>query len=128
MSLRNVYKGRIKKERSQPNSRKKLGLLEKKKDYIERARDFQKKKATLQKLKREVALKNPDEFYFKMKNTHLRDGIHEKDNNKKEKTEDELFNMRTQDIGYLSMRETMEKRKIESLQENHHFYNTKTSK
>jgi U3 small nucleolar RNA-associated protein 11 len=68
-SLRNAVKRREHKERSQPQKRKKFGLLEKHKDYVERARDHNKKKERLRKLKEKASFRNPDEFYFKM--THI---------------------------------------------------------
>jgi len=50
-SLRNAIKRVAHKERSQPSWRKKLGLLEKHKDYVIRAKDYNKKKAYLNTLK-----------------------------------------------------------------------------
>ena len=56
-------------ERSQPKARKRLGLLEKHKDYVQRARNFNTKEKRIKIMKLKAALRNPDEFYFKMKNT-----------------------------------------------------------
>ena len=61
-----VFHSREHRERSQPANRSRLGLLEKKKDYVLRARDFQSKKKRLQGMKIKAAYKNPDEFYFGM--------------------------------------------------------------
>jgi U3 small nucleolar RNA-associated protein 11 len=44
--------------------RRKLGLLEKKKDYVQRARDFHKKEKALLTLQAKAEQRNPDEFYF----------------------------------------------------------------
>ena len=44
-----IFRGK-KKERSQPAKRAKLGLLEKHKDYVKRARDFNSKKRRLRAL------------------------------------------------------------------------------
>jgi hypothetical protein len=68
-SLRNAVKRRTHKERSQPAHRKSLGLLEKKKDYVKRAKDHHKKMDRLRALQEKASMRNPDEFYFKMKNS-----------------------------------------------------------
>lgn len=65
-SLKKILKKKIHKERSQPKKRQKYGLLEKKKDYLLRARDFQNKKKQLKKLKEKAFLKNEEEFYYRM--------------------------------------------------------------
>lgn len=61
-----VFHSKAHRERAQPANRTRFGLLEKKKDYVLRARDFQSKKKRLQAMKVKAAYKNPDEFYFGM--------------------------------------------------------------
>ena len=53
-----------------------MGFLEKKKDYKKRALDHQRKEAKMKSLRKKAKERNPDEFYFKMVNTHLEDGEH----------------------------------------------------
>ena len=68
MSFKNVGKGKAHKERSQPQSRQRFGLLEKKKDYKLRAVDYHRKERAIKNLQRKAAFRNPEEFYFKMVN------------------------------------------------------------
>ncbi|KKF95019.1 U3 small nucleolar RNA-associated protein 11 [Ceratocystis fimbriata CBS 114723] len=65
-TMRNAVQRRPHRERAQPLERKKYGLLEKKKDYTLRAKDFNKKKAQLKNLRAKAAERNEDEFYFGM--------------------------------------------------------------
>ncbi|KAL5615213.1 hypothetical protein BROUX41_005270 [Berkeleyomyces rouxiae] len=65
-TMRNAVARRPHRERAQPLERKKLGLLEKKKDYTLRAKDFNKKKAQLKQLRAKASERNEDEFYFGM--------------------------------------------------------------
>ncbi|KAI4325598.1 hypothetical protein MLD38_030980 [Melastoma candidum] len=112
-SLRNAINRRAHKERSQPQSRRTFGLLEKHKDYVVRAKAFHKKEETLQKLKEKAAFRNPDEFYFKMIKTKTVDGVHRPESQGKRYTQEELMLMRTQDMGYILQKMQSEKKKIE---------------
>lgn len=73
---RNIMHRKEHKERAQPIKRKRFGLLEKHKDYVKRAKDFHSKQDRLQVMKRKAAMKNPDEFYFGMKNAKTKKGVH----------------------------------------------------
>ncbi|CAL1610254.1 unnamed protein product [Knipowitschia caucasica] len=117
-SFRKALKSRQRNhhERSQPVSRKHLGLLEKKKDYKLRADDYHKKQNTLAALRKKALDKNPDEFYFKMVNTQLKEGVHtDKKSTEEETTEEQKKMMRTQDIKYIEMKRVAEAKKIERL-------------
>jgi U3 small nucleolar RNA-associated protein 11 len=63
LSLKNVRQHR---ERSQPVQRARLGLLEKHKDYVLRARDYHSKRNRITRLRQKAADRNKDEFYFSM--------------------------------------------------------------
>ena len=67
-SLRNSLHRRNHKERSQLAHRSKLGILEKHKDYVLRARDYHSKQDRLTRLRQKAAERNKDEFYFGMTN------------------------------------------------------------
>ncbi|ODH53272.1 hypothetical protein GX48_00468 [Paracoccidioides brasiliensis] len=65
-SMRNAVQRRVHRERAQPSGREKWGILEKHKDYSLRARDYNVKKAKLQRLREKARDRNPDEFAFGM--------------------------------------------------------------
>lgn len=71
-------------------------------------RDYQKKRDAILNLKRKILEKNPDEFYFNMVKTHMKDGQHKLRKSEKEFTEDELKLMKSQDINYIKMHLQME--------------------
>lgn len=50
----------------QPEWRAQFGHLEKKKDYVKRAADYNAKKKRLLKLRQKALDRNPDEFHFHM--------------------------------------------------------------
>mmetsp|Transcript_47054 Transcript_47054/g.75614 ORF Transcript_47054/g.75614 Transcript_47054/m.75614 type:complete len:249 (+) Transcript_47054:158-904(+) len=113
-SLRNLIRRRIHKERSQPQSRAKFGLLEKKKDYKLRAIDYHRKQDHIHKLRKKAAFRNPDEFYFNMHNSQTEGGVHVLRRSIKRKHK-EIKDANTQDLNYLQMKQVQEKRKIEKL-------------
>ncbi|KAA0061260.1 hypothetical protein IC582_000834 [Cucumis melo] len=114
-SLKNAVPTRPYKERAQLHSRKKFGLLEKHKDYVERAKAYHKKEDTLEKLKQKAVFKNPDEFYFKMIRTRTVDGIHRPGRLVNKYTAEQLLLMKTQGAGYILHKMQSEERKIERL-------------
>ena len=73
-----IHSRKTYRERGQSEDRAHLGLLEKKKDYIQRARDFHRKQDAIQALEAKAAFRNPDEFYHKMIKTRKQDGKHVK--------------------------------------------------
>ncbi|KAI9120627.1 hypothetical protein K1719_007660 [Acacia pycnantha] len=109
-SLKNV----IPRRRAQPSSRKRFGLLEKHKDYAIRAKAFHKKEEAIRTLQEKAALRNPDEFYFKMIRSKVVGGVHRPDETNKY-THEELMLMKTQDIGYVLQKVQSQKKKIEKL-------------
>ncbi|KAL1901903.1 hypothetical protein Sste5346_001608 [Sporothrix stenoceras] len=117
-SMRNAIQRRSHRERAQPLERKRLGLLEKHKDYSLRAKDWNKKKATLQSLREKAAARNEDEFSYKMitrgsgPGTTLSRGSDQKrdrhwtgtvdgDRGNKALPVDAVRLLKTQDVGYL---------------------------
>ncbi|ODN00626.1 putative U3 small nucleolar RNA-associated protein 11 [Orchesella cincta] len=104
------------RERHQPEARKHLGLLEKKKDYKERAEDYNAKKAQLQYLQRKALDKNPDEFYFHMVNSEVKDGVHFDKTKEVTMTTEQVKLMQTQDHRYIASRHVIEEKKVKSLQ------------
>jgi U3 small nucleolar RNA-associated protein 11 len=113
-SLRNAVKRKTHKERAQPSHRAKFGLLEKHKDYVLRARDFNKKKKRLQALQEKAAFRNKDEFYFKMEKTGTKDGVFTKMNTEGIDA-DTLKLLKTQDFNYIALKTKTEENKIDKL-------------
>ncbi|XP_004493832.1 probable U3 small nucleolar RNA-associated protein 11 [Cicer arietinum] len=121
--LRKVFRRRTYKERAQPASREKFGLLEKHKDYVQRAKAFHKKKETLEKLREKAANRNPDEFYFKMTRARLVDGVHTPHEaneyyipvRKRSKASSKSNKIHDKDMGHLLHKIQDEKKKIERL-------------
>ncbi|KAH7239319.1 small-subunit processome [Fusarium tricinctum] len=119
-SMRNAVARRPHRERAQPLERRRLGLLEKHKDYSLRAKDFNKKKKQLKNLRDKASERNEDEFYFGMLSrngpgSRIQDGkrwsgtVHG-DRGNKVMDVDTVRLLKTQDIGYIrTMRQVVAK-------------------
>ncbi|KAM5355108.1 hypothetical protein ACJ41O_001754 [Fusarium nematophilum] len=119
-SMRNAVARRPHRERAQPLERRRLGLLEKHKDYSLRAKDFNKKKAQLKALRDKASERNEDEFYFGMMSrkgpgSRIKDGKRwsgtvEGDRGNRAMDVDTVRLLKTQDIGYVrTMRQVVSK-------------------
>ncbi len=127
-SLRDAIPRRGYKERAQPrSSRKKFGLLEKHKDYVERAKAYHNKEDTLRRLREKAANRNPDEFNFKMIRAKTVNGVHRTETEANKYTQEELLLMKTQDIGYVLQKVQNERKKIEKLTTSLHFIDNQPS-
>jgi len=102
-----------------PESKKKLGLLEKKKDFKERSRDYRQKQEKLRKIKLQVAFKNPDEYNMKMKKLKRVPGGHIPIDTE-EPSKEVVLNIKDQDMKYLLMKKSIESKKINNLQSSLH--------
>lgn len=118
-TLRNAVKRVTHKERAQPSDRKRFGLLEKHKDYIERARDFQRKQKYITTLRNKVLDKNPDEYYFRMNSSKVQNGKHVE--TKKAELDQETVNLlKSQDLGYITYKRSQDKKKVDKIKDNIH--------
>jgi U3 small nucleolar RNA-associated protein 11 len=100
-SLRNSIHRRNHKERSQLAHRTRFGILEKHKDYVQRARDYHSKQDRLTRLKQKAAERNKDEFYFSMRREKTREGVHSKDRGNPVLPVDIVKVLKTQDENYV---------------------------
>ena len=98
-SMRNAVTRRPHKERAQPASRSKWGLLEKHKDYSLRAQDYNTKKKKLAALTSKVRDRHPDEFAYGM--IKKKQGEHGKGGDENRLSHDAVQLMKSQDAGYL---------------------------
>lgn len=116
-SWKNAIKRKTHKERAQPADRaKKYGLLEKKKDYVLRARDFHKKEDKIMHLRRKAALRNPDEFYFGMQKAKTKGGVHGLAAEGAEALPVDVARLlKTQDAAYLTMKRVADEKKADRL-------------
>lgn len=125
-SMRNAVHRRNHRERAQPHERRKLGLLEKHKDYSERAKDYNKKQAYLKTLRNKAAERNEDEFYFGMmsrKGPQSRingkdwSGTVKKDQSHKKLAVDKVRLLKTQDIKYIRTMKQVAAKEVAKLRE-----------
>ncbi|KAH7320336.1 small-subunit processome [Rhizoctonia solani] len=102
MPLRNSLHRRTHKERSQLAHRSKLGLLEKHKDYVLRARDYRSKRDRIRTLKLKAETRNKDEFYFGMNGKKTEKGVEYRDRGGEGALPEDMVKvLKTQDEGYL---------------------------
>eukprot|EP00543_Licmophora_paradoxa_P001693 CAMPEP_0202448280 /NCGR_PEP_ID=MMETSP1360-20130828/7096_1 /ASSEMBLY_ACC=CAM_ASM_000848 /TAXON_ID=515479 /ORGANISM="Licmophora paradoxa, Strain CCMP2313" /LENGTH=275 /DNA_ID=CAMNT_0049065785 /DNA_START=43 /DNA_END=870 /DNA_ORIENTATION=+ len=133
-SLRNAVKRITHKERSQPQSRAHMGILEKKKDYKQRAVDFHRKQDRLNQIREKAAMRNPDEFYFKMKNSQIENGQHRKLERVQQKEREDKIGveavriMKDQDLSYVRMQKQKDAKKLEKLQSSLHHLESENTK
>ena len=125
-SLRNAVKRITHKERSQPTHRAHLGILEKKKDYRIRSKDYHRKQDVLTNLRRKASMRNPDEFYFGMNNSEVKNGRHQKTLEAQQKEMEHLNPeaiklMKSQDLSYIRTQVNMDEKKLERMKASLHF-------
>lgn len=122
-SLRNVVRRREHRERGQLHNRQGLGLLEKKKDYKLRAKDYHSKQNRLRALKEKASFRNPDEFYFGMirgKKGVASDGV-------PERTPEEQKLAVSRDAAYVHVKASADEAKVKKLKSQLHFLNASTA-
>jgi U3 small nucleolar RNA-associated protein 11 len=118
-SFRKALPRREHKERSQLISRERFGLLEKKKDYKLRAKDFHRKEDFLQKLKQKARLRNKDEFYFGMINSKTNKGVHLLQRTEKFDKQSQML-MKSQNLNYVRTHHSINVKKLEKLSQQDH--------
>ncbi|EME32317.1 Probable U3 small nucleolar RNA-associated protein 11 [Galdieria sulphuraria] len=121
-SLKKYLPQKTYKERGQPRSRAKFGLLEKHKDYIERSQNYHKRERRYKALVEKALQRNPDEFYFKMISSKTENGIHVGISGKPDvmSEEESLLHLRRL-CSYVVTQINHERAKIQSLRSELHF-------
>lgn len=120
-ALRHVVRRRAHQERAQPAARAgRFGLLEKHKDYKERAVDYHRKQDALQKMREKASFRNADEFYMNMNKAQTKNGVHVLQRGSKI-TPKAVKMMKAQDMSYLLAQQVSDAKKIERAKENMHF-------
>lgn len=116
-SLRNAVKRSTHKERAQPSSRHRFGLLEKKKDYLQRARNHQQKEQTLKILREKAENRNPDEYYPAMQRGSQRTANPDAG----ELTDAQIKALKSQDLLHVLLQSRKRQKDVEKLQASLHF-------
>jgi U3 small nucleolar RNA-associated protein 11 len=99
------------RERGQPLKRqKRYGLLEKHKDYVQRARDYHSKQDRLKLLRTKAELRNKDEFYFGMVRSRTNKGVHIQSRGNEALPNDVVKLLKTQDVKYVQAQRAAEKK------------------
>jgi len=109
--LKRVVHKRVHLERHQPSTRKRLGYLEKHKDYVKRAKDWHRKEDHIKHLHEKAYFKNPDEYSMDMLLHKQTGGV-----TLKKKTHlgnDEIKLANSQDAKYVAMREQIDRLAVE---------------
>lgn len=119
-AFRNVEPRREHRERAQPAERKKLGFLEKHKDYKLRAANFHRREDRIKALKLRAKLRNPDEFYFGMVSSKTKNGAHVNVDAAESLSTDMVKLLKTQDMAYINVKATAEHNRIEKLRSQLH--------
>ncbi|KAH7320338.1 small-subunit processome, partial [Rhizoctonia solani] len=79
-----------------------LGLFEKHKDYVLRARDYRSKRDRIRTLKLKAETRNKDEFYFGMNGKKTEKGVEYRDRGGEGALPEDMVKvLKTQDEGYL---------------------------
>ncbi|KZV94152.1 small-subunit processome, partial [Exidia glandulosa HHB12029] len=102
-------------ERGQLAHRTRLGILEKHKDYVLRARDYHSKQDRIHRLKEKAATRNQDEFYFGMVNQRTKDGVHVQERGNAVMPVDIVKVLKTQDGNYIRTVRAAGAKKIDAL-------------
>ncbi|CAD6585453.1 MAG: hypothetical protein TREMPRED_004150 [Tremellales sp. Tagirdzhanova-0007] len=111
-SLKNSLARRNHKERAQPLHRQRLGLLEKHKDYVHRARDYKSKQDRIRKLREKAAFRNKDEFYWGMVKGTTKGGVATADRGNEALSTDLVKVLKTQDMGYVKVQIAKDEKQI----------------
>jgi len=122
-SFRKAHKAQRKthRERSQPAKRKRFGLLEKGQDWKQRRENFHFKEKRMKALHEKARNRNPDEFYFAMVNQKTKGGVHDHTRDGITYSKEEIKLLKTQDLSYITIRQTQEREKINKLKQELNF-------